>query len=267
MEIAIIASKKDPASMNIRSHLIKSFSRTKINFDDEAVYNYKNLKLYTIQQELVHYESIDKEINADFFIFISKHQSQAAIPTLSVHNIGNWADNKVGGKKNTLVYTSALMINKAFLVLNEVGKDSGYEIVYEATHHGPFLDKPTFFIEIGSTKKEWLDEKAGAIISDTLLKCLFQNNNQSDVVIGIGGLHTCPEFNKISLRNKIALSHICPKYMLSSLNKEMLEEAIEKTVEKVEYVLLDWKGLGSEKQRIIDILKELKLDYKKTSSL
>ena len=267
MEIAIIASKKDQASMNIRSNLIKSFSKTNILFDNEPVYSYKNIKLYNINKESVYYENIDKEINADFFIFISKHQSQAGIPTLSVHNIGNWSDNKVGGKKNTLVYASALMINKAFLALNEFGKNSGYEIVYEATHHGPFLEKPTFFIEIGSTEKQWLDKKAGSIISDTLLKCLFEDNAIFKVVIGIGGLHTCPEFNKIALRNKIALSHICPKYMLSSLTKEMLEEAINKTVEKVNYILLDWKGLGSEKQRVITILKELNLDYKKTSSL
>jgi D-aminoacyl-tRNA deacylase len=267
MEIAIIASKKDQASMNIRSNLIKTFSKTNISFDNESVYSYKNLRLYTINKESVYYEDIDKEINADFFIFISKHQSQAAIPTLSVHNIGNWSDNKVGGKKNTLVCASAFMINKAFLVLNELGKDSGYELVYEVTHHGPFLNKPTFFIEIGSTEKQWLDEKAGSIIASTLLKCLFQDNSISDVAIGIGGLHTCPEFNKISLRNKVALSHICPKYMLSSLNKEMLEEAINKTVEKVDYILLDWKGLGSEKQRVIELLKELNLNYKKTSSL
>ena len=44
----------------------------------------------------------------------------------------------------------------------------------------------------------------------------------------------------------------------------MLKQAIEKTYEKVDFVLLDWKGLGKEKQRIKSILEELNIEYKRT---
>ena len=267
MDIAIISSKKDEASMNIRENLMKFFKESDKKFHDEKVYSYNNIKLYTVDSDLTYYENIDQEIESDFFIFISKHKSQSGIPTLSLHSIGNWNENKLGGKKGKLVLTSAIILRKTFLVLNEIGKNSGYEIVYEATHHGPYLEKPSFFIEIGSTSKEWSDKNAGNIIATTLLKSISIKDEEVQVAIGIGGLHTCPEFNKVVLRNKIAISHICPKYILPQISKEMIEEAIKKTEERIDFVILDWKGLGKEKTKVLGVLKELNLDYKRTTSL
>ncbi len=270
MKIAIISSTQDLASINIKEELIKEFQETKELFDNHKVYSLNNIKIYTTDKESVFYEHIDHKIDADIFVFISMHKSKAEIPTLSVHSIGNWAnDNQVGGSKRKLVMSPSLLIRKAFLNLNEYGKDSGYEIVYEATHHGPYLDKPTFFIEIGSTEHQWADKKAGSIISKSLLNALKDSKQEEniEVALGIGGLHTCPEFNKVVLRNKIALSHICPKYMLQSLDKEIIEQAITKTQGQVSLVILDWKGLAQEKQRISSILEEIGIRYIKTSSL
>lgn len=269
MKIAIISSKKDAASTNIKDNLLSDFEEDKF-FNNEKVYVYKNnsdIKLYTINSELINYEKADEKINADFFIFISKHKSKSEIPTLSVHSIGNWNTNELGGEPRKLVYSSSFMLRKTFLILNELGKNSGYEVVYEATHHGPYLDKPSFFIEIGSTIKEWQDKKAGKIISDTLLRIIETKNEEAKVAVGLGGLHVCPEFNKIVLRNNIALSHICPKYMLPEIDIDMLKEAISKTVEKVDLFVLDWKGLGKEKNKILAFLKDLNMEYEKTTSL
>ncbi|MEK6974456.1 MAG: D-aminoacyl-tRNA deacylase [Nanoarchaeota archaeon] len=267
MDIAIIASTKDLASMNIKANLLEHFNNAYEIYESEDVFYSGNAKLYTINNELITYENIDKRINADFFIFISKHKSQVEKPTLSVHSIGNWNGNEFGGISNKLVLTSSLMLRKFFLILNELGKDSGYEIVYEATHHGPYLEKPAFFIEIGSTEKEWADKNAGKIIAQTIIQGIPKENDDAKTVIGIGGLHTCPEFNKAVLRNNIALSHICPKYALEFLTKESLQEAISKTAEKIDFVLLDWKGLRAEKQKILSLLNETNLDYKKTTDL
>ena len=44
----------------------------------------------------------------------------------------------------------------------------------------------------------------------------------------------------------------------------MIKQAIEKTYEEVKFIVLDWKGLGQEKNRIINILKELDINYKKS---
>ena len=46
----------------------------------------------------------------------------------------------------------------------------------------------------------------------------------------------------------------------------MVTEAIEKTDEEVDLILLDWKGLGGaeEREKIIKILDKLHIDYRKT---
>ena len=46
--------------------------------------------------------------------------------------------------------------------------------------------------------------------------------------------------------------------------EEKISDAMEKTVPKAELVLLDWKGLKEHKQRIVDMLDELGVDWKKT---
>ena len=68
-------------------------------------------------------------------------------------------------------------------------------------------------------------------------------------------------------RKDIAFSHVCPKHSLINLNKELLKEAINKSKEKVDFAVLDWKGLGKEKQRVIDLLKEINLDYQRTDAI
>ena len=55
--------------------------------------------------------------------------------------------------------------------------------------------------------------------------------------------------------------------MLDNLDKEMIKQAVSKTYEKLDFVLLDWKGLGKHKQRIVDILQELRIEYKRTDKL
>ena len=49
----------------------------------------------------------------------------------------------------------------------------------------------------------------------------------------------------------------------------MIQEAIIKTDEEVDFVLLDWKGLGNagQRQKIIEILDRLYINYKKTSDV
>jgi len=49
----------------------------------------------------------------------------------------------------------------------------------------------------------------------------------------------------------------------------MVKEAIEKTEEEIDFVLLDWKGLGNEEHRkkVKEILDKLYLNSKKTSEI
>ena len=81
---------------------------------------------------------------------------------------------------------------------------------------------------------------------------------------GIGGLHHCSNFTKLMEKSDLAFGHVCPKYMLEYLDKEMIIQAMERNIHECEEVILDWKGLSQYKQKITKMLDELEIKYKKT---
>ena len=291
MNFAIIASKKDIAGMNIVNELKKLNSTLPICIvDEETVYS-DNLDTERIVlksnsrgvQELKHTANFsprvldkDKLTDADFIIFASRHQSVKKVKTLTVHAIGNWKKADFGGRDNTACMASALMLKHFFQELNKQAQsahlDKEYQISLEATHHGPFLETPCLFIEVGSSKQEWNDSRACKVVAKTILSSINSvnkiKNNKQKISIGIGGPHYCPNFNKIQLdnRNQFAISHIIAEYALP-INKEMIHQAILKTKQKVEYVIIDWKGLGKSEQRqqTLDVLKDFNIKVIRTS--
>ena len=253
MRYAIVVSEKDIAGMNIRQRLLE-----RDDFDKKI--------LCTIKEDTIHSEDLDREIEADIFIFATRHKAKAGIKTLTCHTPGNWSKAEYGGKDRKLCVAYANLIKTAYLKLKK-NNDLDYEVSMECTHHGPYMEKPCMFIEIGSTEEEWKDEKAAEIIAKTISEIINEGIKEHRTAVGLGGLHYCDNFNKILERADIAIGHICPKYQLENLDEDMLKQAIERTKEKVELFILDWKGLGTEKQRILDLLDRLKIKYERTDKI
>ncbi|PIZ00786.1 hypothetical protein COY61_01590, partial [bacterium (Candidatus Gribaldobacteria) CG_4_10_14_0_8_um_filter_33_9] len=147
---------------------------------------------------------------------------------------------------------------------------SGWELTLEVTHHGPFIEKPCCFIEIGSNEEDWRKKEAGkalAIAIENAIKILNKQKIKYKTVIGIGGPHYCPSMTKIQLNSDIAISHIIPQYVFP-ITENMISQALKKTEEKVSFAIIDWKGLDSEERKqTIDLLNKINLEYKKTSEI
>ncbi|MEN7982570.1 MAG: D-aminoacyl-tRNA deacylase, partial [Nanoarchaeota archaeon] len=215
--------------------------------------------------------------------------------TLCIHSPGNWKDASVGGRvisreemakpnfKNPsgvrreeagkVCKTSALFQKFIFEKLHEVAKEhefDKYNLTMEATHHGPLIEKPCIFVEIGSTIDEWKNSRAGFVIAKTIHKTIqeFKENKYHEIAFAIGGPHYCPNLNKIQLKSNVAISHVIPQYALP-LTDEMVKEAVEKTEEEIDFAVLDWKGLGNAESRkqIIEILDKNYVSYKKVSEI
>ena len=75
------------------------------------------------------------------------------------------------------------------------------------------------------------------------------------------------------LDKKLMVTHMHPQGTKSEFSgfkgSKAVREAIEKTDEEVDLVVLDWKGLGKseERKRVIEILDKMHVDYKKTSGI
>ncbi len=256
MEAAIIVSAGDPAGQTIKSVLQQmSFSETAEQYDGYRILRRGNTKLYTTVKESIHFEECDT-ISADFLIFSTKHVSTKGVPSLCTHAIGNWGTAEMGGREKTLGIAPAPYLKRALQLLEEKNL-LGFDVFQEATHHGPASQKPILFIEIGSSQKEYENREAGFIIANTLLDILSFKPLAEKTAVGIGGLHHSPNFKKIQLNSNIAVGHICPKYNLPFLTKEMVVQAIDRTSPKAELIILDWKGLGENKERIKQLVDEV----------
>lgn len=254
----IVASKQDKAGMNICSNL-SQYNIFDFHLVNRSILDPKNLDL----------EKIEKY---DFIIFASKHQSKSEEKTLSIHCPGNFHEIWGGGELKKVCPASALFNKHLFesLIKNVKEYEMNHKTTLEVTHHGPLISKPCVFIEIGSTEMQWKDRRAGFVIAKTIKDAIetFQKNPYREVAIGIGGPHYAQSFNKIQEKSNIAISHIIPNYA-QPIEEEFIKQAIEKTIEDVDFVLIDWKGLGKaeERDRVINLLEKNYIPWKKTSEI
>lgn len=270
--VTIVVSEKDPAGMNILEQLLKEFE-FKPNgkkFEGRGILQYKNFEILLTQERQVFADSVNS-YETDLFVFASTHASKTGKPCLTVHPIGNWDKAELGGKDKTIVKTSAELLRNYLLGLKAYVEENklNYDVCLEATHHGPYLEKPTIFIELGSSEKQWSDKNAANAIAKTIVNFYNPptNTEPSIVCMALGGNHYCPEFTKLVLRKNYAISHICPEYALQNLDAESLRQMVEKTVEKVDCILIDEKGLGKENLRIKEILENSGMRIEKVRKL
>jgi len=267
---AIMTTKIDRASMNIKEKLVENFGfkGTEETFDGNPVYQRGETFILTTNDEMIYYDGLDRAIETqlgfrpEVIAFASRHSSRQKLPALTTHVTGNWGKALYGGKDESLAIALPSAMKLALLKMNELN-DLGWTVCYEATHHGPSeLEVPSFFIEIGSSEEEWVNDRAGEIIAETIVYVL-ENYEKAKFrgALGIGGGHYAPKQTKRALETDIAFGHIAPKYA-HPLSREMLLKAIERTAERVEAIYVDWKGSkGETRQLARSLALELGLEF------
>jgi D-aminoacyl-tRNA deacylase len=270
--ILFVASKKDVAAMNIAERLIinHGFQRSAEKFGENPVFsktvsNGKTVKLIYIEQDSVNTQSTVFPSSLNLLVFLSRHKSVSGTPTLSVHTPGNLGEAALGGLPRTVSVSPAYAMKEALKAMKTAQLEMGleYEVSYECTHHGPSLNIPTMFVELGSSEKQWADSEAAEAVARGALAAANAETCQSSV-LGIGGPHYNVKFTRKALETETTFGHIVPKYAISELDREILRQCIAKTVEPVEKAVLDWKGItGADKNRLLSLLAEVGLEFEK----
>jgi D-aminoacyl-tRNA deacylase len=265
-----VASEQDLASMNMVNYLRKNrgFSLSDSNVLQSNTY--KNVKLYVSNKNLLDLENLDE---IDFwnnkfsvYVFLSKHRSERGIPALTCHGTGNYGDNPYGGNPKQLAISYPYLQKRYLKEITTVKSTvPGYNIVIEATHHGPTsLKKPVLFVEIGSEYSQWVDRRASSVVCDCLLNISKNSLGQcKKVAIGLGGTHYPLKFNKLLLESEFGLAFIAAKHNLPSIDENMINQMIDKSIERITHMIIDWKGLGKEKNRIMKLIEHTKLSVMK----
>ena len=272
MMILVVASTKDVASMNIRQQLIShyDFTESSEEFHKNKIYNKKvdeqELKLVTINEEAIYYQAITDHFHPKLIIYISRHSSRSGKPTLSVHTPGNLVQAEKGGMSRKISIAPANAMRKALLEMarQKAELGLGYQVSYECTHHGPSLDVATMFVELGSSLTQWKDVAAAEAVAHAAMASIQKGSESSIVAIGIGGPHYGEKFTRMTLEDPFAFGHIIPKYLVSKVNTEIIRQCVDRTLEKVETIALDWKGIrGADKILLVSALKEIRVKTQK----
>ena len=274
--ILLVASKKDIASLNIKKQILKQypFKKTSKTFQKNSIYEAnlsgKDIMLVTLNQESVNAQNLPECFpNSEIDVFISRHSSASGKPTLSVHTPGNFDEAMLGGLPKTLSISPAKAMSDALKALlhckEELSLD--YEVSYEVTHHGPSLNVPAMFVELGSSEKQWRDSKAAEAVAYSTMHAITNFSkpaNSCSAVLGIGGTHYSQKFTCMALVGEAIFGHMIPKHFVSKIDSKMLRQCRTKTLEKVSLAILDWKGIKSEdKPKLLSALQDIWLPFKK----
>ncbi len=240
---AIVYSSKDIAGTNIAEALIeKGFEITEGIFEGNPVYKKREWELIQTNSELVYAEHLN-ELNYEKIIFASRHRAASGKPTLTTHVCGNFGPNDLGGKKGKLSKADAILMYKIFKQIKNNNPFTTYDVSLEATHHGPFINIPHCWVELGSTVEQWKDKKAAEFLAECIIKGI-ESKDSAPVAIGLGGNHYASKLTQYE--GEYAFGHILPKYAQAYLNKQTLEQMIEQTTPEPEYIIIDKKGIAQQ---------------------
>ena len=223
MKVALVYSKVDIAGKGIAEEL-------------EAM----GFEAYEVEKDLP-FVNLEDLPPADRYVMLSRHSSSKAIKAYTVHHTGNVGKAELGGEPNSF---SLAWPSFACLVLRKLKEyqREGYDVTYEATHHGPTIPKPLVFVEIGSTEEEWRDKENHKRLALAIAKALeeYENFQCSKVALWIGGTHYAKRASKRCFEG-ICVSHILAKYTFEHLNEEVLKRAFESSIEPVDVVIVEKK--------------------------
>lgn len=250
----LVISSEDLASVNMQKRLLEFDGweeLVNITFEEKQVHKYKDQAvMVNIKQYHLFYDHVDiavskalteqgLEFKPDVVCFPTKHRSESGMKTLTVHPIGNYSTQaEYGGKPEELVPSAPMHMTMAHRLqvkhaLKEYFGEPEYRITLEVTHHGPYLETPSFFIEIGSDEQSWVDERAAKVNANSMIDLLEMDLEsecgQYPIAIGIGGGHYAPRHTDVLEKKQITFGHMVPNYAIDNISDAMLLKAFDRT--------------------------------------
>lgn len=274
--ILVVCSVLDAAGMNISERLREIIDFKEAEAKDREDRRWvgkiaeKEVLLVHRREDILYCNDLEKFHRPELIIFASRHSSATGEKTLTAHIPGNFGEAKYGGFPRSLSIAPSHHLKAALLKLYETKNklELNYEVSQEQTHHGPTPLCPSFFIEIGSSEKQWKDENAGSAIAQAIIYVLHLERKDWHIAAGFGGGHYAPKFSEINLKTDTAVGHIASKYAVPLLDDFMLKQIVSRTLGKLNSFIIDWKGIKSEERsRIIQFAENNGIETLKTKDV
>ena len=219
----VLVSRADSASTNIRDALLDMHAWDDAGtFDGLPVRKRDGWLLAEISRIHIEADGVDVALRDAGFAFdvvlvASKHRAASGKPALTVHPIGNIGKAEVGGKPRALVPAAPTEMARVLAQLAAEARGLKHEATYEATHHGPFLQTPTAFVEIGTDESAWSDPDLGERVARAILAAGEPGvADAAPALLALGGSHYAPRATDLARKGRARFGHIVPTYAIDA---------------------------------------------------
>jgi D-aminoacyl-tRNA deacylase len=233
-DMLVICSEVDIASVNIRDRMLELGSFDEMGtFEGRPAYSGHGGHLVTIGDESIYRNNLDAEVfhalgvQHEVVVYLSRHSSKTGLRSMTVHPIGNFSHARFGGFFRQLVHCCPGGMTRALRTMHSLAKEAelDHQISFEVTHHGPYLNTPTFFIEIGSDEEAWKERTSAEVIAKTVMELVPGAGGQ--VMVGVGGGHYAPRHTDVALKKDVCYSHMIPTHSIAGLGTQTLDKMLD----------------------------------------
>ena len=236
--ILIAVNQRDVASTN-QADLLRTWDEWASMDPVEGCpsYAFHHLRMMYLPDGLLFEDHLDRRWRAatgetvSEVVFPSRHVAASGQASLTLHPIGvphlplN-EQGRYGGHGGSAPPPSTRLATWWKMLLERShgnNKVEGFDVSLEVTHHGPTLDVPCLFIEVGSTEATWGHEGAAEVLAGIIRDGLLtEPNNAWDpavhagqlVLVTLGGGHYAPRANQLASLEGVWLGHMLATYAL-----------------------------------------------------
>ncbi|WP_436923122.1 D-aminoacyl-tRNA deacylase [Halosimplex amylolyticum] len=173
----------------------------------------------------------------DLLVFASRHAGETD-ELLTAHPTGNFGPAEYGGETGHFARACPNAHSRVVEAL-EAHAPPGYEVGVECTHHGPTaVGVPSMFVEVGSDEPQWEDPDAAEAVARAILELRTvlpdapRENGGRRHLVGFGGGHYAPRFERIVRETDWSVGHVAADWCLDAMgdpdaNRDVIERAFE----------------------------------------
>lgn len=193
----------------------------------------------------------------DSYVFLSRHEAASGKLALTCHSTGNFGPAQAGGRDSEVAPPHP-DFQRQYMRNLHARRDRfpGFDITIEATHHGPTaLSRPSVFVEVGTGPEQWTDDALCGRVAQVVVDTLADGAPPADYGFCLGGTHYPGAFTQELLQGERAVGTVVPRRSLHLLDDGLLDHVIQRN-RGASCAMLDWSGMGSEKERVAEMLEK-----------
>lgn len=218
-------------------------------------------------EDVLYFDFLERAVEADYYIVVSRHSAVSGIKSLTVHHTGNPTPRaEYGGRPLELSVANPPIALAILRALRELAREKpleGISVTYEVTHHGPTgLSKPLTFAEIGSTPAEWSNAVLQEVLARAVYTALLGGGSSCIPSVGIGGGHYAQQFTERSFNYGECYGHILSRHAVKELRENLdlfrfiVEQAVRRESTEVRRVVLEGKNPSYVRQVVVEVSRE-----------